>query len=188
MAKVHKLELTGEMLDKLAIAAHEHFCRGLKAAGWTYGEVEDKQAKKHPNLKPFGELTEELREQNRGQVKDIPAKLAAAGYDMTPDRTGSGEVRQFPDGIVEKLAIMEHTRWLRQKVADGWRYGEVRDNAKKLHPSMLTWSEADRPNHVEYKDLIGPSPKVLSSEEKKKDLEAIRSIPAILALAGYMVV
>jgi hypothetical protein len=191
VAKIHKLELSGELLEKLAIAAHQHFCRGLEAARWTYGKVENKKTKKHRNLKPYGELTEELREQNRGQVRDIPTKLAAVGYDMVPGRTGSHEVRKFPDEVVEELAIMEHARWMRQKIAAGWRYGKVKkvkDDVRKLHSCMVPWSEEDRPNYKEYKDLIGPSPKVLSPEEKKKDLDAIRSIPEILALAGYMVV
>jgi hypothetical protein len=53
---------------------------------------------------------------------------------------------------------------------------------------MLPWSEEDRKNHQEYIDRLGPSPLVLSDAEKKKDLDAIRSIPTIVALAGFKVV
>lgn len=37
----------------------------------------------------------------------------------------------------DKTAREEHDRWMAAKTADGWEYGPVRDNARKLHPSMV---------------------------------------------------
>jgi hypothetical protein len=190
IGRLSKLEFTGDLLEKMARAAHQMFCESLHKEGWTYGEPEDKVARKHPNLKPYdgpGGISDELRESNRGQVRDIPTKLAAGGYDLLPDRTGSTP-REFPPQVVEKLAIMEHARWMREKAENGWSYCEVRDTVLKTNPCMLPWSEEDRKNHQEYIDRLGPSPLVLSDAEKKKDLDAIRSIPTIVALAGFKVV
>jgi hypothetical protein len=185
IARVHRLELKGEILERLAKAAHELFCEKLRAKGWQSGAVLDEPNKRHPNLKDYEQLTEEDRQQNRDQVQDIPAKLAYAGCDMIPDRTGTMP-REFPAAILEELASREHTRWIRLKIAAGWTYGKDRNDQLKLHPCLLPWSEEDRANHAEYADAIGPV--ILPESEKDKDRHAVRDIPEVLAKAGFKVV
>lgn len=34
-----------------------------------------------------------------------------------------------------------HESWLKQKLADGWVYGEAKDPGKKTHPCMLPYSQ-----------------------------------------------
>jgi hypothetical protein len=34
-----------------------------------------------------------------------------------------------------------HNSWLRQKTADGWKYGEVKDAEKKEHPCFVPYNE-----------------------------------------------
>lgn len=46
----------------------------------------------------------------------------------------------------------QHVQWLRQKRADGWVYGPVRDNQQKIHPMMVPWSEL--PDVERRKDLL----------------------------------
>lgn len=38
-------------------------------------------------------------------------------------------------------ASAQHDAWLEDKGRDGWRYGEVKDPAKKEHPCMVTYEE-----------------------------------------------
>lgn len=35
----------------------------------------------------------------------------------------------------------QHDQWLRQKEADGWRYGPVKDAGAKTHPLMVEWDK-----------------------------------------------
>jgi hypothetical protein len=51
---------------------------------------------------------------------------------------------KLTDGILELtelLARNAHDIWARQRVADGWRYGPRRDDARKEHPSLVPYEE-----------------------------------------------
>ncbi len=184
-ALVHELPLKGEVLDKLARAAHQVFCDALKKDGWKYGTVYNKEAKEHPSLVPFDELPEDQKEQNQEQARDIPAKLAYAGCYMVPALEGEPAFKFAPE-ILEELASREHTRWMRLKARDDWRYGDPRDNAKRLHPCMLAWHKDDLAAYADFVDRLGD--KELSEVEKEKDRTAVREIPRILEVAGYTIV
>lgn len=49
-------------------------------------------------------------------------------------------------------ASASHENWLRVKVADGWKYGPVKDPAKKEHPCMVSF--ADLPQEQKVKDHL----------------------------------
>jgi hypothetical protein len=61
-----------------------------------------------------------------------------------------------------------HKRWLDQKLADGWRYGEVKDAEAKTHPSML-------PFHA------------LPCDEQQKDHIFVQTVHTMAAALGYPV-
>lgn len=44
-------------------------------------------------------------------------------------------------GLAELLAENTHEVWAVQRVKDGWRYGEVRDDKNKLHPGLVSYEE-----------------------------------------------
>lgn len=46
----------------------------------------------------------------------------------------------------------QHEAWMADKTADGWTYGEVKDEAAKTHPAMLPYDEL--PNEQRAKDFI----------------------------------
>jgi hypothetical protein len=184
-ALVQQLQLKGEVLEKLARAAHEVFCAALEKDGWKFGPEKNDKTKEHPYLKDFSLLPEEVKEQNRGQARDIPGKLASAGCYMVPAVEGEPPF-EFPKVVLEELASMEHTRWMRQKARDGWRYGDQRDNEKKEQPCMLPWKVGELSPYADFADRLGD--KELSEEEKEKDRAAVREIPTILKVAGYTIV
>jgi RyR domain len=68
------------------VAVHEVFCQPLRARGYQWGPQTDEARKTHSALKPYAELPEEEQELNRGNVRDIPRKLARLGYVMRPAR------------------------------------------------------------------------------------------------------
>jgi hypothetical protein len=43
--------------------------------------------------------------------------------------------------LVESLARNGHDVWARQRIAEGWRYGPVRDDAGKTHPCLIPFDE-----------------------------------------------
>jgi hypothetical protein len=42
-----------------------------------------------------------------------------------------------PAALLDQL----HTNWLREKIKDGWKYGPVKNPAKKEHPYMVLYNE-----------------------------------------------
>jgi len=168
LALVQQMDLEGELLEKLAEAAHEVFCEGLKDRGYRWESTTDEERKTHSSLKPYAELPEEEKEQNRGTVRHIANKLARIGYVMIPARSNEPPF-EFPGRHLEQLAEMEHERWMQAKIEAGWRHAPETDKEKSLHAALLPWDE-------------------LPEEQKEKDRDLVRGIPPILAKAGYTVV
>jgi|RhiMetdeSRZDD1v2_1073273.scaffolds.fasta_scaffold1616018_1 hypothetical protein len=120
-----------------------------------------------PGGRRWHELTEDLREANRAQARDIPVKLAAIGATVEPGPESVPFVFSQPE--LDRLAEAEHRRWMDQRLQAGWRYSLVRNDATKQHPMLLSW------------DLL---PEV----ERVKDRDAVRNIPAVLAGVGLRIV
>ncbi len=165
LALMQQLELEGDLLERLAEAAHEIFCDNLRAQGFRYGPVTDEEKKTHSSLRSYRDLSEEEKDQNRQNVRDIPAKLALVGYVMRPARSNEPPI-DFPGAELEVLARREHERWMAAKLAAGWKYASKTDKGRKLHQALLPWDE-------------------LPEEEREKDRILVRGIPVILARAGY---
>lgn len=49
-------------------------------------------------------------------------------------------------------AAAQHEAWLRNKIAEGWRWGEVKDSRKKTHPSLISYK--DLPVEQRFKDFL----------------------------------
>jgi ryanodine receptor 2 len=43
--------------------------------------------------------------------------------------------------LSEVLAKNVHDTWSARRISEGWRYGEKRDDDKKLHPELVPYSE-----------------------------------------------
>ena len=168
LSLVREPELKGEMLEDLAKATHEVYCEGQKKRGYKYGSKRDKTLKTNPALVEYEGLPEELKQQNRLNVRDIPVKLAEAGYIMIPARSADRPF-SFPAKTLEKLAEAEHERWMQSTLKDGWKYALETDPNKKLSKCLVPWNK-------------------LPEDEKEKDRDLVRGIPDILARAGYAIV
>ena len=118
---------------------------------------------------PWDSLPEEFRESNRNQARQIHEKLDTLKYGVLPIGMAVPEtVTAFPEDQVEFLAKMEHNRWMEEKQRNGWIHGPIRDNEKKVHPDLVPWEELD--------DVA-----------REKDRNAVRTIPKLLAEAGFAV-
>ncbi len=155
---VQEIELERDILEDLAEATHEIYREGLKMRG----------VQTETSSVAYADLPENFKEQNRQNVRDIPAKLASAGYAMIPARSNEPPFN-FPGDALERLAEMEHERWMQAKLADNWKCARKTNNARKLNQSLVPWSK-------------------LSQEEKEKDRDLVRGIPDILARAGFAII
>jgi RyR domain len=185
LAHVQQLELEGEVLEHLAKAAHKVYCDEQTALGWKYGPHRNEATNENPALVEFDQLPADEKEQNREQARDIPGKLAYAGCYMVPACEGEPPFA-FPDDVLEELASMEHTRWMRQKVKNGWRYDSKTDKESKLHKCLLPWRKGDLTQYAGFAEHLGIEE--LPEEEKEKDRAAVREIATILKHAGYTIV
>ena len=158
LALVQQIELSGKVLEDLAEAAHEIYREGVQTRG----------EETYAASLAYGDLPEDLQEQNRQNVRDIPSKLTKVGYAMIPARSNEPPFN-FPGEALEQLAEIEHERWMQVKLAHGWRYAPETDPDKKLNQCLLPWDE-------------------LPEDEKEKDRDLVRGIPKMLVRAGYAIV
>jgi hypothetical protein len=167
-ALVHRIELDKNLLERLAQAAHDVFCEDLIAKGYKYGPVTQESKKEHSSLRSYAELPENEKESNRNNVRDIPNKLASVGYAMVAAR-GNEAPSKFQSDEVEKLAKLEHERWVQEKLDTGWKPAKKTIKEKKLHKDLISWDK-------------------LTEDDKEKDRVLVSGIPIILAKAGYIMV
>jgi hypothetical protein len=185
LALVQRLDLDGEILERLARAAHQVYREGLARRGETAPAA----------ALEYDALADDEKEQNRGLVRDIANKLAAAGYVMVSARSDEPPF-DFPGPELDRLAEMEHDRWMRAKIAAGWRWAGTTDKGKGLHAALLLWGGRAADSGSERDDGAGPftseelaaiGADPLPESEKEKDRDIVRGIPMILAKAGYTV-
>lgn len=61
----------------------------------------------------------------------------------TPEPMNTKNV-DLPEEILElgeRIAQNAHDCWAQQRMAEGWRYGPVRDDARKLHPCLVPYDQ-----------------------------------------------
>lgn len=70
--------------------------------------------------------------------------------------------------LMEKLAKNTHENWAKQRMKDGWKYGERRDDIKKEHPSLVPYEN-------------------LSEEEKEYDRITSKETLKFIIKSGYKI-
>ena len=205
---VHRLELEGELLERLAEATHILYCAQRLAAGDSWGEPDDEYLLANPllteyagrerdpgransSLVAYQRLPADLKEFNRGFVRDLPRKLATAGYAMRPARSGEPPL-ELSEQEVRLLTEQEHERWLASRLAEGWSWAPGPANLRaRTSPAMLAWRRMSQQDRVarygpERAARLGDAE--LSAAEKKKDEELVVGIARCLSVAGYTAV
>lgn len=62
-------------------------------------------------------------------------------YDPKPIDTSKIELPSDVNKLIELLAENAHDIWGRQRIDDGWTYGEKRDDSLKKHPCLIPYNE-----------------------------------------------
>ncbi len=145
-----------------------------RLAEWNHEQWRKGSWEKPPPLDvPYARLAPQDQDNNRAAAARIASILRLAGLEIVPRDRQRGRQRA-PDrdigarleGNMERLAKAEHDGWMTQRAKQGWRYGTPRDDALKLHPSMVAYEELPEP-------------------EKEKDRVAVRHYRALVEAAGF---
>jgi TrkA-N domain len=146
----------GALGEKLARAVHARYL--VEYAG---------AAPAQDSHLPWELLDERYRADNRAQAEHIGTKLAEIDAVIVPAALNLPPFT-FAEGDVEKLARMEHDRWMAAVKQAGVTYGEERTS--RTHPDMLDWDAG------------------LTENAKEKDRMFVRGLPALLEAEGLAIV
>jgi hypothetical protein len=112
---------------------------------------------------PWSQLSETFRDANRGAADHLGVKLASVGYWVSGDPSNwsrNVDLTVDPDAK-ELMAILEHRRWCAERLLNGWQYGSIRDNGRKIHPCIVPFDqlpesekEKDRSNINDLQDYF----------------------------------
>jgi RyR domain len=144
-------------IDTVAAAIHETWRALSHTEGWSM----------QPRLdRPFAELDDEAKDDNRAAAARMGDVLAVAGLTLSDDPARSAA--PLPEGL-EAMAEAEHNGWMEHRERTGWSWAETRDDAAKRHPAMVPYAQ-------------------LPEGEKEKDRSNVRHYPAFAERAGLRIV
>jgi hypothetical protein len=146
--------------EVIARAFHEDYVQAELAKGLTRDT--------NPSLLPWEELNEDMKDSNRSEAKHTLAKLNAIGCNIAMTGALDDQLFEFVPEEIELMAKMEHERYVKERLARGWRYGPIRDTRRKTNPTLIPWEQ-------------------LSEEEKEKDRISVRNIPKLLSMVGFQI-
>jgi hypothetical protein len=155
-AKTNVPRLLSEQILQIAKEIHDDYNRHRMEEN-PGGELE------YPE---WDSLTQDLKYSNMDQALDMPRKLDAIGCHI---EKGEGGLSKFNDDERLILSIMEHERWMNEKISNGWVYGKEKDVAHRISPYLVPWDD-------------------LPQDIQERDTEAIDNMIPILKGLGFKVV
>ena len=155
-------------LESVLGGTHEILARAIHQQYLDSQAGQDEHEGNNPSLMPWERLPAHLKESNRRQSDDIGNKLNLIGARIVPAIDSSLSPFSFAPAELETLARLEHERWMKERIADGWRLGERKDIERRLSPDLVPWEELDE-------------------ESRKKDRSAVTNIPRLLGRCGFTI-
>ena len=73
------LRLSDDEVEELARAEHDRWMAAKLIDGWVHGATRDDAARRHPDIVPYDDLSERIRELDREQIRLITRLLPASG-------------------------------------------------------------------------------------------------------------
>ena len=159
------IELSAEqsaLVELLAENLHEVWARKRMNEGWKVGALDEKM-KTHPDLRPYGQLSEEEKELDLANCRQFIRCVINAGYGVdgevkySKDEPTNNQVSYNPqpidvstvtlgaelNALVDTIARNAHEVWAKMKLDQGWVYGPQRDDqsAPKRNPDLVPYDE-----------------------------------------------
>jgi serine phosphatase RsbU (regulator of sigma subunit) len=157
------------MVRKLARAIHSRYLHAIRNQNPKADDFVFFNSGKSGNqyAVDFDDLSAEIKYSNIDNATHIPTKLLSIGYKIRPVKKGfKPYALHLNEEEIETMARVEHMRWSWEKRLNGWISGNIKDEVKKTHPSLIPYEQ-------------------LSESEKEKDRELVKLIPAFLQDIDY---
>ena len=118
-----------------AKSIHDNYLKQVKVHKEALTDLKDwKEKEAHKN---WDLLPEYLRDKNRDQADHIPIKTEIILQSLSTINRKEDFINNN-QGLIEKMAELEHRRWMASSVVAGFRYGENRDELiKRTHPDII---------------------------------------------------
>ncbi|WP_089934862.1 RyR domain-containing protein [Candidatus Entotheonella palauensis] len=141
MEHIERGELDTQLIEMIAAELHEGWRQKRVGEGWVHGPAFDRDAKQDPRLQDYAQLTEEQKENNRKPARLTWANATILGYQITrrsPELKETNGPPAYTDAELDRLANIEHDRWVRDRALQGFEWCEKsnRDDTLRLHPDM----------------------------------------------------
>jgi len=142
--------------DRMARLIHENYVESQR--------LEGKTPEDNPSMKSWSEISETLKDANRNQADHnrIKCRLLAGTDSYSADTIDT----LLTPRAVERLAILEHERWMAEKLLAGWRQSaEGKDEESLRTDCLVPWN-------------------ALLEEQRERDRAAVRNMPDLLRELG----
>jgi len=166
---LREAQLDLPVIEALAAACHVAFRREREKQGYKWGAVRDDDAKTHPLLIPYDQLSEADKERNRVTARLTYAKLSAIGYRVERAGSAASAVARIPEEQSEELMRMEHDLWLREHLLRGYQWAPKTADNLRLHRDIVDYDE-------------------LSAEDRALDAVPLQGIVEVMDHFGYVLV
>jgi hypothetical protein len=193
---VNEIELEESIIEKMAVGIHAIYTLVFES-----GKVENpllitkdefvsfyEKMNKLPEAMPHDEVS-----QNYHNARKIPEKLAAVGFSIVPLAAKEPEGK-FTNEEFETVSRLEHIRWVRHQIDNGWRFAPVKNKAIKQHDALVAWDEKEQQNLEEVygksyaKRMGNDDSDVLSEHYRNLDHVITMATPWILECVGFKMV
>jgi hypothetical protein len=193
---VNDIDLDESVIGKMAAGIH-----AIYALVFESGKADDPLSITKDEFMAFYEKMKTLPDglpqdeisQNYHNARKIPEKLAAVGFMILP-LSSKEQAGVLTDAEFETVSRLEHIRWVRHHIENGWRYDAHKNKALKLHNALIPWDDDERKIVDEvygtsYAQKMGNSEgNVLSEYYRNLDRVITMAIPWILESVGYKMV
>lgn len=101
-----------------------------------------------PNELPYKQLPREFKDTNRAAARRIPFVLAIAGLELREKSKCQNFPANYDDQVqehiehhLEIMSELEHDLWTEERFDAGWRYGQARDDERRIHDLMRPYEQ-----------------------------------------------
>ncbi len=113
-------------------------------------------------LDPWERLSDSEKEPNRKAAIRMTATLDEMQYDIVNLTDFDADSYTFSPEEIEQMARKEHEGWMQEKRAEGWQWGEKREDTKKRHNLLLEWEKLDEATREKNRRLVREWPSTLA--------------------------
>lgn len=134
-----------ESLDEVARSVHEKWYNGnreaIAKAEQSGDATKAAQLRGKAAYKPWSELTEEQKSDNRSAADHLAVKIRAAGLDPG-DPALERKWADLDASTLDMLTRVEHQRWSAVRWLGGWQHG-ARCDERKTHDNLVPFDDLD---------------------------------------------